>query len=307
VLGSADLSVNINGLIFCHTFRIVDNLNFSVLLGYDFLTANKAEISIVDQTLSLMHGLVVVPLVQNSDGINLLTLTQSVTIPPKSEAWLPVLINHRYRPQLSLIEAWPAKPYNNLLVAKCLVKPVNHFTSCKIANFTNRPRRLKKGSVVAMITPVNAADSVNRKTLNPGTFNKFNSVNTTETTDHVTHEEKLHTLQALGISFKDTVLEHADMVKMCNFLYKNRDLFATDMTQLPPSNLPAMKIELTDYKPIRQKQYRMSPHLLKEAERQCLEMEKSGIIRPSLSPFNLPCIMVKKFDQSFRLCLDARL
>ncbi len=56
VLGSADLSVNINGLVFCQTFKIVDNLNFSVLLRYDFLTANKAEISIVDQTLSLMHG-----------------------------------------------------------------------------------------------------------------------------------------------------------------------------------------------------------------------------------------------------------
>jgi hypothetical protein len=306
VLGSVDLSLNINGFVFCHTFFVLSNLNFSGLLGVDFLTTYQGDVSLANRALYLMNGLVVTPLIQSRDNDNVLTLSRPVTIPARSEAFLPVATSENYRSQLSLIEAWPAKCDKTLLVAKALVRPNRHETFCRVANLTSRPKRLRRGTPIAMISPINAQDSENVRLLSTNFENKQTDINVIQEQSDISHEEKLAHLQTLGLSFKDTKLAPDDMIKLCAFLYDNRDLFATDMTQLPPSNLPAMKIELTDYKPIRQRQYRLSPHLQKELENQCDQLQQSGVIRQTVSPWNMPCILIKKPNNQYRFCLDAR-
>lgn len=55
------------------------------------------------------------------------------------------------------------------------------------------------------------------------------------------------------------------------------------------------------------RQYRYSPKLKSEIESQVAELLKTGMIRPSRSPFSSPVLLVKKKDHTWRMCVDYRM
>ncbi|KAL0540962.1 hypothetical protein IC582_020988 [Cucumis melo] len=58
--------------------------------------------------------------------------------------------------------------------------------------------------------------------------------------------------------------------------------------------------------PISRAPYRMAPAELKELKVQLQELLDKGFIRPSVSPWGVPVLFVKKKDGSMRLCMDYR-
>ncbi|MCI57146.1 RNA-directed DNA polymerase (Reverse transcriptase), partial [Trifolium medium] len=52
--------------------------------------------------------------------------------------------------------------------------------------------------------------------------------------------------------------------------------------------------------------YRMSVSELKELKKQLQELLEKKFIRPSVSPWGAPLLLVKKKDGSMRLCIDYR-
>lgn len=76
-------------------------------------------------------------------------------------------------------------------------------------------------------------------------------------------------------------------------------------TGLPPKRDCDHRIRLLQgAKPVAVRPYHY-PHLLKDKiERQCAEMFRNSIIRPSNSPFSSPVLLVKKADNSWRFCID---
>lgn len=84
------------------------------------------------------------------------------------------------------------------------------------------------------------------------------------------------------------------------------DLFA-EPTGLPPTRAIDHRIHLKlGAPPVVVHPYRY-PQLQKhELERQCAAMLTQGIIRPSMSPFSSPVLLVRKHDASWRFCVDYR-
>src|SRR6185503_3613179 len=58
--------------------------------------------------------------------------------------------------------------------------------------------------------------------------------------------------------------------------------------------------------PIAKRPYRMAAPELAELKKQLEELQQSGFIRPSLSPWGAPVLFVKKKDGSMRMCVDYR-
>ncbi|KAL4384039.1 hypothetical protein GQ457_15G021620 [Hibiscus cannabinus] len=58
--------------------------------------------------------------------------------------------------------------------------------------------------------------------------------------------------------------------------------------------------------PVNLRPYRFPHYQKEEVEKQIVEMLSSGIIQTSKSPFASPCLLVKKKDGSWRLCVDYR-
>lgn len=52
--------------------------------------------------------------------------------------------------------------------------------------------------------------------------------------------------------------------------------------------------------------YRYAVNQKDEIEKLITKMLDAGIIRPSVSPFSSPIVMIKKKDGSWRLCIDYR-
>jgi hypothetical protein len=59
-------------------------------------------------------------------------------------------------------------------------------------------------------------------------------------------------------------------------------------------------------KPIARMPYQMSTPELQELKMQLKELLDLGLIRPSVSPWGVPVIFVRKKDGSWRLCIDYR-
>lgn len=75
--------------------------------------------------------------------------------------------------------------------------------------------------------------------------------------------------------------------------------------QLPPHREIDHHINLKEgADPVNVRPYRYAYFQKEEIEKQVHEMLKSGLIRPSTSPFSSPVLLVKKKDGSWRFCTD---
>ncbi|KAL4351905.1 hypothetical protein GQ457_06G037700 [Hibiscus cannabinus] len=89
-------------------------------------------------------------------------------------------------------------------------------------------------------------------------------------------------------------------------LDKFQDVFSTPQS-LPPKRFQDHAIVLKEgTQPVNLRPYRFPHHQKNEVEKQISEMLAASIIRTSKSPFASPCLLVKKKDGSWRLCVDYR-
>nr|GFD04452.1 putative reverse transcriptase domain-containing protein [Tanacetum cinerariifolium] len=85
------------------------------------------------------------------------------------------------------------------------------------------------------------------------------------------------------------------------------DVFPDELPGIPPVREVEFNIELIPgAEPISKAPYRMAPVELKELKDQLQELLERGFIRPSVSPWGVPVLFVKKTDGSMRLCIDYR-
>ncbi|KAA3470922.1 reverse transcriptase [Gossypium australe] len=85
------------------------------------------------------------------------------------------------------------------------------------------------------------------------------------------------------------------------------DVFLEELPGLPPDREVEFRIELLPgTAPVSIAPYRMAPKELVELKAQIQELFDRGFIRPSVSPWGVLVLFVKKKDGSMRICIDYR-
>ncbi|CAJ2679171.1 unnamed protein product [Trifolium pratense] len=85
------------------------------------------------------------------------------------------------------------------------------------------------------------------------------------------------------------------------------DVFPEDVSNVPPKREVEFTIDLVPgTSPISMAPYRMSASELNELKKQLEELLEKKFIRPSVSPWGAPVLLVKKKEGSMRLCIEYR-
>lgn len=85
------------------------------------------------------------------------------------------------------------------------------------------------------------------------------------------------------------------------------EVFPDEIPEVPPEREVEFAIELVPgTRPVSMASYRMSASELSELKKQLEELLEKNFIRPSVSPWGAPVLLVKKKDGSMRICVDYR-
>ena len=101
----------------------------------------------------------------------------------------------------------------------------------------------------------------------------------------------------------DKKVVSVDLPVVCEF----QDVFPEDVSDLPPEREVEFAIDLVPgTSPVSMSPYRMSATELVELKKQLEELLEKKFVRPSVSPWGAPVLLVKKKEGTMRLCVDYR-
>jgi len=277
VVGTIQLTLDIQDFEIPVTFHVLPRLQFDVILGTHFLSQTKANIDMQSQILTLYNDSVGANLLNSSDTI--VRTTEAILIPPKSECIIPVMVPPDFGTGLAIIEPSAKVHKLQLALAKSIVSPVNNRTVCKLMNPTDVARFLRRKTPLGIIRNLEIDGVTVMTDSNSNTHDMTDTCIDTNTD----LTEKLRQLKEKGITLERNSLTTAEFHKLVDLLFQNRDLFATSMHDLVGTTTELMHIDTGGAKPVRKRLYRQSAELQRQMELLIDEMLAAKIIQPSES------------------------
>jgi hypothetical protein len=197
-----------------------------------------------------------------------------------------------------ILERHAQLPPDALMIANTVIKTQGQQMSCCALNTTDKPIRFRKHTPIATITPALYVESAEQTT--PPSNDKLPP-----------HVVMLAELQRMGVSHQHPSLAADDFERLLALNYRNEDLFALNLKDMPEARLPPLKIDTGTHLPVRAKGFRQPLKHQKEIERQVAELLEAKIIQPSTSPWESRVVLVRKpgnnsDPHSWRFCVDFR-
>ena len=300
-----------------------------MILGQDFLEDSGAVCDHAQHIVTFPSGMWIR---YNSDPTekSYVASLANCSLPPWSETVIPVKCSEHFR-GIGLIE--PREDYSKdqgdlFGIARLLVKPQDGKTVCRLLNPTTKPIYLYSGQIIGTIeapdekfelddnessddteyfpSDVNERQDTNRQ-LSLDTDERQNKNFSNEQFEQseqiISSDDEI--LSDLGIKI-DNNLNQDQLTQLKGLIASNRDVFAKTIADLPGTDVHYHKIDTGDAAPKRQRCYKPSPIAKKEIERQTQELLENGIIEPSHSMWQSPCLLVKKKPGEMRMCIDYR-
>ena len=197
---------------------------------------------------------------------------------------------------LYIAEPFHTLPHKQISLARSIINLRRHKATCRILNPTNAHVFLPRLTTVAAISPLSNND-----------IHSYIKRDTSVTDEELLNFDQLkNAVNELGIEVEGTNFDSKQLRSLYSLLYQNRDLFTSDLKEIPGTDLVHHHIDTGDATPIRQRPYRHTPDARKEIDRQIDLMLEADIIEESDSPWGSPVVLVSKKNGSQRLCVDLR-
>jgi hypothetical protein len=284
--GCANITIKIGKTEVTQLFYIVKDMNRNVILGKDWLTQNGVRLYFDLGCLRI--GKCYVSLEEDIKIASIVRCVKDAVLKPQTVNVCPVKLKNNPSfgttnlVELSALESGYVSSEPGLMVISTVAKfnKTRQFP-LMIVNNTNKTIRLKKNCIVASANKIEEVNLVSNKLQRwDETVDKFDM-----------SQIKVPETHRLDIT---------------NLIRKNQDIFATSDKDLGCTNTVEMTIDTGSHGPIRLKPYRAPLNQRKIIDKTMEELLAANIIRKSRSGWAAPIIIVKKKDNTPRMCVDYR-
>ncbi|KAJ8351907.1 hypothetical protein SKAU_G00233830 [Synaphobranchus kaupii] len=116
-----------------------------------------------------------------------------------------------------------------------------------------------------------------------------------------------HVVTSCNLDLSKTAVEEKHQRSLLkNLVERNAVVFSQHPLDYGHTKTVQHEIPLVDSKPFRLPYRKIPPSQWQDVRKLLMEMESTGVIRPSKSPYVSPVVIVTKKDGSLRLCIDYR-
>ena len=299
VFGRTTATFVIDGRELCHSVYIAD-VESDVVLGLDFLRVHRCIVDPANLSVTLPARSD--PPVPSDSPCTFsacrVSLSSSVTIEPLSHVVVPGRFGGNSLRDLSksfpslLFE--PRSTISEMYDLSCsdAVVPVPSSAGtvpCHFFNYSDHPITLQPGLTVGKLTPYSGIDDVEAPS------HTVASVSVSSPSDD--DSSSLFDLQHLLASDRESV---------SSILREFSDCVSTGAFDTGHTDVVTHSIDTGQSRPIRLAPRRLPVHQQRDVREHVDELLRRNIIRPSSSPWSAPIVVVKKPDNSIRLCVDYR-
>ena len=292
VVGKLSLPVCINGREFVHSF-LVAHIQPDLVLGLDFLDANSCVVDVRARQLTF-------PPVSNSvppppmSAVCRAHLTDQVCIAPYSQAIVPVAPDIPLPPGDFILEPLvEMHDRHDVTASYSLISGTNsQHAACRFLNNNRNPVNLKVGTCVGTVTPctVSPDHSCVDDPVAPVPVHATSSLDSA----------------AIPSLFDLSHLSESERSAVSLLLEEFACCISTDRGDVGRTDVVQHQIDTGSSRPIRQAPRRLPVHQEAEVRDHINRLLDDGVITPSSSPWAAPIVVVRKPDNSIRLCVDYR-
>ena len=220
-------------------------------------------------------------------------------VPPRSQQNLGcrvVLHDIRASPESHQWETEPAALPCGLLVARTLTSSDRlEDVPVRVMNLDEEPRRIKAGTVVSNLEPVDVLGPMTTDTAVEGDLSESIPLST---------EVPEHMRSLLENVDESTPKEVVEKLKLLMLKYSK--IFSTGETDIGLTDVLTHQIDTGSARPIRQPLRKFPPAHVEAISNEVDKLLELGVIEPAVSPWASNVVLVKKKDGSYRCCIDYR-
>ena len=307
ITAEAVLDMQIDNLKIKHRFFIVPDLHQTCILGHDFLTEYKVQISYENNTVKINDR-------QTQAEINLITtnskarLTRATYIPPGTIRTVQIHMPEKGLTSDKAIMLSPSTKLTELQIAliECLVPSHKQTAWVQIANLTQNAVKLSRKTPIADIHVIDTRDVQMLSNQNLSNVNSLrHETHKQETINAQTHPTETKTSD-IKFDLSNSDLNDQQKQDLLCLLREYRDCFATSMDEIGCTPLITHSIDTTDEIPVKARAYKTSPEMKRVLEDEVQTLLDNDIIEHSSSDYASPVILVRKPNNTYRLVVDFR-
>ena len=213
----------------------------------------------------------------------------------------------------------------DLVVANAIYGSSDVQSFCRIINTSDLPKRLKRGSELGKVEPMEIVETENQTngSRRPGSDEMpldLRQARTIRTTDEQESDDLENFVQTespdSGPETTDFVQEMLDQIdleltdeqerQVKQLLNENREVFSTSEFDLGRTNLVQHRIDTGINRPFKQQLRRHPMAYLPVIDEHVDKMLANDVCEPSFSPWASNVVLVKKSDGTLRFCIDYR-
>ena len=279
-------------------FQVVAGIQDDVLLGRDFVHANRTMINLPERYIGVAKMI-------KCKTNNL------IVIPPQSEAVFPATLTDYVECKQVLVEPVTLLDRLGLMGARTICMNRKGQVMVRVINLTNSQVKLHKNTTIATAAEV-TDDEINEVRQGEPT-DKIRQNNSRVNSFNQPKKRQLMRKDRVREIIEDDLNKQSDLTvqqrhELLELVQKYNSVFAENFAQMGRSDKVQHVVRLKDphQVPIKQRAYRYGPKQREFINESIDQMLEYDIIEPSYSSWSSPLVVVFKKCGKMRFCVDLR-